>query len=129
LPEGDPSRAITTARTCSSTISGAKPLTGLVYVEGIASASFESAPFPTLHAWLIDPRGRVVDPTWRESEHCTYFGIPFHSEYVLKTIRTCGPCPMIDNRINRWELVRNPDVAARAILDWIPPIARASLKS
>jgi hypothetical protein len=103
--------------------------TGLVYVEGIASASFESAPFPTLHGWLIDPRGRVVDPTWRDSEHCTYFGIPFHSEYVLKTIRTCGPCPMIDNRINRWELVRNPDVAARAILDWTPPIARANLQS
>lgn len=102
--------------------------TGLVYVEGIASASFESAPCPTLHAWLVDPEGRVVDPTWREADRCTYYGIPFHAGYVLETIGACGPCPMIDNRMNKWELVRNADVAARAILDWIPATARAALQ-
>lgn len=32
----------------------------LTYCEGIAIGVI-----PTLHAWCVDPKGRVIDPTWR----------------------------------------------------------------
>jgi hypothetical protein len=60
----------------------------LVYVEGYACAGNLSFPFPTAHAWLVDPEGRVIDPTWEDPAESTYFGVPFNADYVLQTIRS-----------------------------------------
>jgi hypothetical protein len=91
---------------------------GLVYVEGYASSGSLSFSLPTPHAWLVDPLGRVIDPTWLDPECSAYFGVPFRAEYVRAMVDTHGPCSMIDNFHNRWELVRTPEAAAHAILDW-----------
>lgn len=58
---------------------------GLVYVEGFAvsSTTRKSAP---LHAWCVDSKSRVVDPTWAEIGHA-YFGVPFRADYLLEVIK------------------------------------------
>ncbi|NTF17125.1 hypothetical protein G6L37_01605 [Agrobacterium rubi] len=90
---------------------------GLIYVEGYACSGSLSFAFPTHHAWLVDPEGRVVDPTWEDPEASTYFGVPFQPEYVRRTIRSAGmPCSMIDNFHDRWELITNPDIRNEAVI-------------
>jgi hypothetical protein len=92
---------------------------GLVYVEGFACSGSLSFPFPTEHAWLVDPEGRVVDSTWEDPGISTYFGVPFNPDYVARTVMEAGvTCSMIDNFHDRWELVRNPSVAAEAVLSF-----------
>lgn len=91
---------------------------GLVYVEGYACSGSLGFAFPTLHAWLVDPQGRVVDPTWEDPETSTYFGVPFDPDYVRRTVRAAGTeCSLIDNFHDRWELVRTPSLAAGAVMD------------
>jgi len=90
---------------------------GLVYVEGYACSGSLTFPFPTHHAWLVDPQGRVLDPTWEDPETSTYFGVPFNPEYLRRTVRAAGvPCSLIDNFHDRWELVRTPSLAPEAVL-------------
>jgi hypothetical protein len=91
---------------------------GLTYVEGYACSGAVGFPFVTEHAWLVDADGNVVDPTWDDPEHSAYFGVPFRPEYVRAIVDAHGPCAMIDNFHNRWELVRSPEMAATAVLDW-----------
>lgn len=65
---------------------------GLTYVEGFAS----SGGLPMIHhAWLVDPEGRVVDPTWRDNkpdefrrpvEEWEYFGVPFEQDFVVDVL-------------------------------------------
>jgi hypothetical protein len=43
-------------------------------------------PFLFEHAWLIDERGMVVDPTLRETP-LAYFGVPFKTEYLIETMQ------------------------------------------
>lgn len=53
------------------------------YVEGFA---FSDENLPLMeHAWLINEKGDVIDPTWNEG--VAYKGIVFPTEYVLKKVR------------------------------------------
>jgi hypothetical protein len=89
---------------------------GLIYVEGYACSGSLSFAFPTHHAWLVDVDGKVIDATWEDPETSTYFGVPFSSDYVARTVREAGvPCSMIDNFHDRWELVRTPSLAIEAV--------------
>jgi hypothetical protein len=97
---------------------------GFVYVEGYACSAAVGFPFVTEHAWLVDTDGNVVDPTWDDPQHSAYFGVPFRQEYVRAVVDACGPCAMIDNFHNRWELVRSSGIAATAVLDWDGPRGR-----
>lgn len=60
----------------------------LTYVEGYAMNGF----FPVAHAWCVTADGDVVDPTWVPENGVTvepdveYLGIPFGTDYVLRTI-------------------------------------------
>jgi len=33
------------------------------------------AGIPVAHAWCVNQRDEVIDPTWRDPEHCAYYGI------------------------------------------------------
>jgi hypothetical protein len=54
---------------------------GLIYVEGFAFAcdcchgSLAFKPFR--HAWAVTPKDEVIDLTWKHTDHCAYFGVPF----------------------------------------------------
>lgn len=96
---------------------------GLVYVEGYACSGSLNFALPLPHGWLVDPEGRVVDPTWDEPENSTYFGVPFNEDYVRETVKAYGPCSLIDNFHDRWLLVRDREVALRAVLEWNSPAA------
>jgi hypothetical protein len=53
------------------------------YVEGFAMTNL--VPFPFGHAWVVDNNGAVIDNTW-ETPGTSYFGIPFTTDYLLKTL-------------------------------------------
>lgn len=55
---------------------------GLTYVEGIA---WGKVPCP--HAWCVDDKGSVIDPTWAAGDdwaQLRYFGVPFKTSFVLE---------------------------------------------
>lgn len=56
---------------------------GTQYVEGYAAEA--SYGIPVAHAWLVDPEGLVIDPTWRTAGR-EYFGVPFDHTWVSRTI-------------------------------------------
>ena len=58
----------------------------LTYVEG----SVHIGPLSIGHAWVVDKQGNVIDPTLKLTSGAInprgYFGVPFKSEYVMKTM-------------------------------------------
>jgi hypothetical protein len=52
------------------------------YVEGYALD--RQLGMPMQHAWLVDDRGSVIDPTWDDPEENDYFGIAFKRAFVVK---------------------------------------------
>lgn len=56
----------------------------LIYVEGYSNGGF----FPMHHAWVVDGNGTVFDPTWDDGTD--YYGIPFHTDWVARYVRTSG---------------------------------------
>lgn len=81
-------------------------LEGYTYVEGYAQTNL----LLVQHAWLEDPDGNVVDPTWALlDEHKwnvtpTYCGVRFDTEFVLRNANETGWCSMFNRE---WE--QSPD--------------------
>lgn len=58
----------------------------LRYAEGIATVKgMDGLSF--LHAWAVDSKGRVVDPTWDHPEDNQYFGVVYDREKYLAHIQ------------------------------------------
>lgn len=57
----------------------------VIYCEGYAVAS-ANVVFPLEHAWVINTKGEVLDPTW-SPPGVIYFGIPFRYDWLLETLR------------------------------------------
>jgi hypothetical protein len=56
---------------------------GYRYCEGYAL--FDELGIAIAHAWLLNSKGEVIDPTWREDvSGATYFGAVFDGEYVFE---------------------------------------------
>lgn len=92
---------------------------GLTYVEGYACSGTLSFWLPVHHAWAVDEEGRVVDPTWPDPEASAYFGVSFNTDYVRRTVAEARqPCAMIDNHLNKWELLRNQEIAKEAVMEF-----------
>jgi hypothetical protein len=71
----------------------------LIYVEGFAAGII-----PTAHAWCVDRKGRVYDPTWQDGQE--YFGVPFDPIFVLETIAKREHYGVIDDWENKWPLIQ-----------------------
>jgi len=62
---------------------------GLWYCEGFATD--DNLSLAISHAWLVNDRGLVIDPTWDDrTVGCTYFGVVFNTEYVMEVATETG---------------------------------------
>jgi hypothetical protein len=81
------------------------------YVEGYAINRLLAA-YPVAHAWCVDRKGFVIDPTWEEG--VGYFGVPFRLEYLLR-IWNETQCGLIDNEDMGYPLLTGAHAAVDAI--------------
>jgi hypothetical protein len=71
------------------------------YCEGLAQNMIA-----TLHGWLEDADGNVIDPTWKNAPACAYLGVRFKTEYVRESVvRTRLWTSLLDNYEERWPLL------------------------
>lgn len=70
-----------------------------LYVEGYAMGII-----PALHAWCIDKKGNVIDPTWPDGKE--YFGVIFKRSFTLQKILKEGKTGFIDNWEQGWPLLK-----------------------
>lgn len=54
------------------------------YAEGYAVSP--ELVMPVHHAWLVDPDGRVIDPTWIDVDDHAYFGIVFDRGFLIEQL-------------------------------------------
>lgn len=57
----------------------------LYYCEGFAA--YNDISFAIAHAWLVNEKGQVIDPTWfkkTDLQNCAYFGVVFDEEFVME---------------------------------------------
>ena len=76
----------------------------LTYVEGYANEVV-----PVLHAWCIDNKGKVVDPTWVNSFNnpdTAYFGVPMKLRFVMKSVFRSKHYSVLDDWKNNWPILR-----------------------
>ena len=66
---------------------------GFTYVEGYAT----TYGIPLEHAWVLDPNGVVIDPTWRTPGE-QYYGIEFDIPFVNQVIHEKGTYGVLDAR-------------------------------
>jgi len=75
----------------------------LTYVEGFAKSP--GGRWGVLHAWCVDPHGRVIDNTWLDAAESSYFGIPFKTAFLSQTVKKYGRYGLLDDIKNRWPLI------------------------
>jgi len=68
------------------------------YVEGFACGVI-----PVMHAWCIDSKDQVVDPTWTDGRE--YYGVRFNLNYVNEVIEDKSTYGVIDNWEDRFPLL------------------------
>lgn len=57
------------------------------YIEGFA---WMPESIPVMHAWCVDRKGKVIDPTWDYHPNTVYFGVCFDADYLLDVISCTG---------------------------------------
>lgn len=72
----------------------------LIYCEGYASHII-----PVLHAWCLDPHGRVLELTW-DKPAPDYFGIPFRMGFLRNELIRNGNYGLLDQMRDHFALVR-----------------------
>ena len=83
----------------------------LIYVEGMGASII-----PMGHAWLVDSKGNVIDPTWDYKEGREYFGVPFETSFVLERVCKKETYGLIDDWQSRYPLLHegiDPSVIRR----------------
>ena len=74
------------------------PKPELYYCEGFAT--YAEATMPVYHAWLVNERGEVIDPTWRDPQsfiNPIYFGVVFDWEFVMAVAAKTEIYGVLDN--------------------------------
>lgn len=71
----------------------------LQYAEGFAVAVI-----PTIHAWCINKRSKVIDPTWDNGQD--YIGVIIPRQLMVGTALTRGSYGVLDNWEQHWPLLR-----------------------
>jgi hypothetical protein len=79
-------------------------MTGSTYVEGYA-LSVGGLVFA--HAWCVDDRARVHDPTWPDGAGLAYLGVPFSATYIRAHEKQFGnACLLHDAHLDGYRVLR-----------------------
>jgi hypothetical protein len=111
LPEGIDRMEIKQCYHNSFMCLASNPDLKLHYVEGYAiSKKLKDFPMPFEHAWLVDDKGRVYDPTWDDG--IVYYGVAFKRDYVIKTVLKKGYTGIIDDWQSKYQIFKqdNPKI-------------------
>lgn len=61
----------------------------LTFAEGFVTPKVSAGGFARLHAWAVDAKGQVVDPTIDDPQNYAYFGVKYNREkYLAKVNKT-----------------------------------------
>jgi hypothetical protein len=63
---------------------------------------------PMLHAWLVTPEGKVVDPTWSEPG-TEYFGVAFNRKFAQRQTLKQECYGLLDAWTSEWPLLQGID--------------------
>ena len=73
----------------------------LCYVEG-----YSITVIPMLHAWCVDRKRRVVDPTWKDDPDREYLGLPLDQSWLRRYVFKQEVYGVLDDWMNGWPLLR-----------------------
>ncbi|MEB3884061.1 hypothetical protein [Lyngbya sp. CCY1209] len=65
------------------------------YCEGFAT--HENLPLALIHAWLVNDRGEVIDPTWTNRGGTAYFGVVFERKFVGERVEAARQYAILDS--------------------------------
>ncbi len=85
----------------------------LRYVEGFGLRT--GMPIALLHAWCIDPEGRVIDITWTDPETCYYRGIVIEREMLYSELVRLGHYGLLDGMAPNLVLMQRLGCAPKSI--------------
>jgi hypothetical protein len=74
------------------------PQPELYYCEGFGT--YTEARMPIYHAWLVNERGEIIDPTWHKPESFiepAYIGVVFDREFVRTVAVETGSYGILEN--------------------------------
>ncbi len=79
----------------------------LNYCEGFAIS--DDVPIAISHAWLVDAKSQVIDPTWsNDAPGCTYFGAVFTEDFVREIALKTKCYGILDNyRVDRHQILQD----------------------
>lgn len=75
---------------------------GLLYVEGYGIShgmASKGLPLAFEHAWCIDKKGKVVDPTWDDGPDASYMGIAFTAKEAVARVLVTGHYGLFNNGV------------------------------
>lgn len=75
----------------------------LIYVEGYAQSIIA-----VLHAWCVNDKGEVIDPTWTGDTPMgtAYYGVPFDREYAIRQMLKKSKYGLLDDWENGYPLLQ-----------------------
>ena len=77
----------------------------LRYVEGFGFS--ELLPLAIFHAFCVDKKGNVIDPTWEYQDRTEYFGVELNQDYVVQTVLKTRHYGILENHRDGFPLLMN----------------------
>lgn len=109
LEAGQQKNCFTNATTAAVTRSD------VIYAEGYVLEP--ELPIPVQHAWLLDPSGAVVDPTYADTTDHAYFGIAFRRDFGIDMLaKTKGQAGLLVNLHLLRRTYRDPAILEGVIM-------------
>ena len=95
----------------------------LEYAEGFALHADPRIDYPVEHAWCVDPKGNVIDPTWHEKVGREYFGVALDKWLLAEQHQSKLPFGLMFN----WNLLE--DVMCGKAKGWKKMLAKRPVAS